>query len=253
MIETEAHRLRLVGFDADGIAIMERGNPWKRLPAGPLIAPSLLACDFTRVGEQIDLLAAAGADVLHVDIMDGHFAPNLSMGPPFVKSVRKYTDMPLDVHLMLTDPATYIERFAEAGADSITFHIEATDHPARLIGRLRELGLGAGITLRPATGPEALADSAADVDMVLVMTVEPGYGGQEFMDNMLEKIDSLRGMLSSAQRIEVDGGIDARTARLCAARGADVFVAGTDILGSDDIAGAVRNLREAVAATGPGR
>jgi len=231
---------------------VERGNPWKRFPAGPLIAPSLLACDFTRVGEQIDLLAAAGAELLHVDIMDGHFVPNLSMGPPFVRSVRRYTDLPLDVHLMLTDPATYIERFAEAGADSITFHVEAADDPARLIERLRELGLGAGITLRPGTDGESLRAFAADVDLVLVMTVEPGYGGQEFMDNMLEKIVSVRGMLAGAQRVEVDGGINARTARLCAARGADVFVAGTDILRGDDVAGAVRDLREAVTGAGAG-
>jgi ribulose-phosphate 3-epimerase len=234
------------------MVIVERGNPWERLPAGPLIAPSLLACDFTRVGEQIDLLAAAGAELLHVDIMDGHFVPNLSMGPPFVRSVRRYTDLPLDVHLMLTDPATYIERFAEAGADSITFHVEAADDPARLIERLRELGLGAGITLRPGTDGEALRAFAAAVDLVLVMTVEPGYGGQKFMDNMLEKIVSVRGMLAGAQRVEVDGGINARTARLCAARGADVFVAGTDILRSDDVAGAVRDLREAVTGAGAG-
>ncbi len=231
---------------------MERGNPWRQLPDGPLIAPSLLACDFARVGEQIDLLAAAGARLLHVDVMDGHFAPNLSMGPPFVRSVRRYTDLPLDVHLMLTDPATYIERFAEAGADSITFHVEAADDPHRLIDRLRELGLGAGITLRPATDCEALAGFTADVDVVLVMTVEPGYGGQEFMDNMLEKIVSVRGMLEGAQRVEVDGGINVRTAGLCAARGADVFVAGTDILGGDDVAGAVCDLREAIAAAGSG-
>ena len=234
---------------------MKRGNPWRQVPAGPLIAPSLLASDFTRVGEQIDTLARAGAELLHLDIMDGHFAPNLSMGPRFVACVRKHTPLPLDVHLMLTDPATYIERFAEAGADTITFHIEATDEPRRLIERLREMGLGAGLTLRPGTPAETLRDAVADVDLVLVMTVEPGYGGQEFMDNMLEKIAAVRGMLDRAQRLEVDGGIDPRTARRCAARGADVFVAGTDILGSDDIPRAVRLLREAVAGAGlaPGR
>jgi len=224
---------------------MERGNPWSQLPRGVLIAPSLLASDFARVGEQMDQLAAGGAEVLHVDIMDGHFVPNLSMGPGFVQSIRKYTDLPLDVHLMLTDLATYIERFADAGADSITFHVETDQDPLRLIERLRELGLGAGVTLKPATPAEALADVVGQVDMVLVMTVEPGYGGQEFMENMLAKIAAVRGMLNAGQRVEVDGGICPRTARLCSAHGADVFVAGTDILGSGDIAGAIEALRQA--------
>jgi ribulose-phosphate 3-epimerase len=225
---------------------MERGNPWPQLPPGAVLAPSLLASDFCRVGEQIDQVAAAGAELLHVDIMDGHFVPNLSMGPGFVRSVRKYTDLPLDVHLMLTDPATYIERFAEAGADSITFHIEAqADHP-RLIERLRELGLGAGLTLQPGTAAETLRPLIPRVDLVLVMTVEPGYGGQGFMGNMLEKITAVRGMLEAHQRLEVDGGINPQTAAWCRSRGADVFVAGTDVFGSADIAGAIGALREAV-------
>lgn len=225
---------------------MERGNPWNQLPSGPLIAPSLLAGDFARMGQQIDQLAAAGVPLLHLDIMDGHFVPNLSMGPGFVKCIRKYTPLPLDVHLMVTNPAFYIERFAEAGADSITFHIEAADEPARLVARLHELGLGAGITLRPGTSAEALAPVIADVDLALVMTVEPGYGGQAFMDNMLTKIAAVRGMLAGGRRLEVDGGINPATGRLCRARGADVFVAGTDILASADIPAAVAELREAV-------
>lgn len=227
---------------------IERGNPWKALGDGVLIAPSLLACDFARLGEDIDRIIAGGADVVHVDIMDGHFVTNLSMGPPVVESIRKYTDHPLDVHIMVTDPAYYIERFADAGADSITFHAEAADEPMRLVERLHDLGLGAGVSVRPVTGAEALVDVAGAVDIVLVMTVEPGYGGQVFMTDMLDKIRAVRAMLRDDQRLEVDGGIDATTVAWCAAAGADVFVGGSSIFGAADAGAAVVGLRRSAKA-----
>ena len=211
-----------------------------------MIAPSLLACDFARMGLEIDRVLDAGADVIHIDVMDGHFVTNLSMGPPVVESIRKYTDAALDVHIMVTDPAYYIERFADAGADSITFHIEATDRPGALVTRLGELGLGAGVSLRPGTGADALAGVIDAVDLVLVMTVEPGYGGQAFMDDMLDKITDVRGMLRPDQRLQVDGGIDVHTIARCARSGADAFVAGSKIFGADDVGQAVAGLKHAV-------
>ena len=184
--------------------------------------------------------------MIHVDIMDGHFVTNLSMGPPVVKAIRKYTDAVLDVHIMVTDPAYYIERFADVGADSITFHIEATNEPGALVERLRELGLGAGVSLRPGTDAHALSEVIDAVDLVLIMTVEPGYGGQKFMEDMLEKIVTVRRMLRPDQRLEVDGGIDAETISRCARAGADVFVAGSSVFGADDVAGAIGELKRSV-------
>jgi ribulose-phosphate 3-epimerase len=225
---------------------IQRGNPWAGFAGRPVIAPSLLACDFAHVGREIDRVLDAGADVIHLDVMDGHFVTNLSMGPPVVESIRKYTDAVLDVHIMVTDPAYYIERFAEVGADSITFHIEAAGDALALVERLGKLGLGAGVSLRPVTGPQTLSEIIEAVDLVLVMTVEPGYGGQEFMYDMLDKITAIRSMLREDQRLEVDGGIDYHTIGQCARAGADVFVAGSNIFRAGDVGEAIGGLRQAV-------
>ena len=234
-----------VGFGYHETMTIERGNPWRQLPAGPLIAPSLLAADFAHLDRHIGVVVAGGADVMHVDVMDAHFVPNLTVGPPVVKSLRAATDAPLDVHIMVEDPATYIERFAEVGADSITFHIEAADDPVGLVQRLHALGLGAGVTLRPGTLASALEPVLAMVDLVLVMTVEPGYGGQAFMADQLDKIAEIHRRLSSGQRLQVDGGITVETVGPCAAAGADVFVAGTAVFRAPDPAAAVEAIRNA--------
>jgi ribulose-phosphate 3-epimerase len=206
------------------------------------IAPSILASDFSRLGEEVRSVVDAGADWIHVDVMDGHFAPNLTIGPPVVAALRRHCAVPMDVHLMIDDPDAYVESFADAGADIISFHVEAATHPNRTINRIRELGCQPGIVLNPGTPESDIEFLVNDVDMVLVMTVNPGFGGQEFIPEMLRKIRNVRDMLGDRD-LEVDGGIDANTAPDVIAAGANVLVAGSFIYGSESYLSAIESLK----------
>lgn len=209
------------------------------------IAPSILASDFSRLGEEITSVIDAGADLIHVDVMDGHFAPNITIGPPVVASIKKVCSVPMDVHLMITDPDDYVEDFANAGADIITFHVEASRHPLRLLERIRDLGCRAGIVLNPGTSQDEIEFIADAVDMVLVMTVNPGFGGQVFIPEMIEKIQLVRAMIGDRD-LEVDGGIDEETAVEAVNAGANVLVAGSYIFRSDSYFEAIEKIRHAV-------
>ena len=210
------------------------------------IAPSLLAADFARLGEEVRAVAAAGADWLHLDIMDGHFVPNISFGPGLVKALRPHATIPFDVHLMIAPADPYLAAFAEAGADLISLHPEAGPHLHRSLQTIRGLGKKAGIVLNPAT-PVAAVEPVLDLcDLVLVMSVNPGFGGQSFIRSQLAKIAALRAMIDASGReiaLQVDGGVTAETARDCIAAGADVLVAGTAVFGKPDYAAAIAAIR----------
>ncbi|MBR5381195.1 MAG: ribulose-phosphate 3-epimerase [Oscillospiraceae bacterium] len=210
------------------------------------ITPSILSADFARLGEEID--SVRSADYVHFDVMDGAFVPNISIGLPVLASVRKYTDMTIDAHLMIADPRFYARLFAEAGADIVTFHVEAaSDADIRAaIDDIKSLGCRAGLSVKPKTPAEALFPYLPLLDLALVMTVEPGFGGQSFMPDMLPKITLLRQRadeLSLPLEIEVDGGVNPETARLCVSAGADVLVAGSDVFRASDRAARIRELR----------
>jgi ribulose-phosphate 3-epimerase len=218
------------------------------------LAPSILSADFARLADEADAVAAT-ADWLHVDVMDNHFVPNLTLGLPVVRSLLKAATLPLDCHLMIDDPDTWAPQYAEAGAGSVTFHVEAAAAPIRTARAIRSAGARAGMALRPATPIEPYADLLGELDMVLVMTVEPGFGGQQFLDVMLPKIRRTRELIGGSGQavwLQVDGGVDEDTIGRCAEAGADVFVAGSAVYGKDDPAAAVTALLEAARAAAPG-
>lgn len=213
------------------------------------IAPSILSADFSRLGEEVQAVQKAGADLIHIDVMDGHFVPNITIGPLVVEAVRKVTMLPLDVHLMISNPDQYLEDFAQAGSDIITVHVETGVHLNRTIHSIKKLGVKAGVALNPSTPLSVLDYVLEEVDLVLLMSVNPGFGGQFFIPSTVRKISHLHELIDARGlpvEIEVDGGINLETAGMAAQAGADIFVAGSAIFGTDDYAKTISALRHQV-------
>jgi ribulose-phosphate 3-epimerase len=218
------------------------------------IAPSVLSADFAALGESVASVERGGADLVHVDVMDGHFVPNITIGPLVVRAIRRATRLPLDVHLMIANPDQYLEAFVDAGASMLSVHVEVLPHLHRTIAAIKALGARAGVVLNPSTPASAIEELAGDVDFVLVMSVNPGFGGQTFIRRSLTKIRAMRALLDAAGNpapIEVDGGIDVRTAPLVVEAGASILVAGHAIFGTADPAAAVGALRTAASPARP--
>lgn len=212
--------------------------------SGIIVSPSILSADFANLERDIKAVENAGADWIHVDVMDGHFVPNITIGVPVVKSIRKITKLPLDVHLMIENPEKYVEPFVKAGADIITFHYEAAGEKSReILKMIKSFGVKAGISIKPKTSPDKIFNLLTTADMVLVMTVEPGFGGQSFMVDCAEKIPYIKKNSPQNMIIQVDGGINAETAKVCTSVGANSLVAGSYVYKSDDIKTAIDSLR----------
>lgn len=218
-----------------------------RLPkAGTIeVVPSVLSADFARLADEIGIVTEAGVRIVHLDVMDGHFVPNITIGPPVIAKLRRYSELVFDAHLMISEPERYVESFAEAGANHITFHIEVAENPAKLIEKLHNLGCTAGICLNPETPVESIREVAPLCEMVLVMTVHPGFGGQKFLHDAAKKIARVREIVGPGVRIEVDGGIDPQTTPVVVSYGADTLVAGNAIFGKSDRIAAINAIREA--------
>ncbi|MFH1148504.1 MAG: ribulose-phosphate 3-epimerase [Pseudomonadota bacterium] len=213
------------------------------------IAPSILSADFSRLGEEIRAVEKAGADLIHIDVMDGHFVPNITIGPLVVEAVRRITSLPLDVHLMISNPDQFIEEFARAGSDIVTVHVETCNHLNRTVSAIRKQGIKAGVVLNPATPLTTIEYLLDEIDMILLMSVNPGFGGQSFIPGIVRKISQLRELvdkLGLPVEIEVDGGINLETAKLAARAGADIFVAGSAVFGSSDYAETIISMRKAL-------
>jgi ribulose-phosphate 3-epimerase len=214
------------------------------------IAPSILSADFTNLGEEIKAVETAGADWIHVDVMDGHFVPNITMGPLIVEAVRRVTELPIDVHLMIENPDRYISDFAKAGASLISVQVEACTHLNRTVQLIKESGARAGVVLNPATPIQAIQWVLEDIDFVLIMSVNPGFGGQHFIPNSLDKIRAMKELIDEQDLptlIQVDGGVNSGTIQAVAASGANVFVAGSAIFGSGDYARTIKQFKKLIA------